>query len=166
MRTRASNVALGYWFKNDKISIGTDTSIDFRLNSLNYARLLCVLRMNELHLIHESSAVNTGRSVYDKNFILGTIVDYNDKLKLFGNFATELTQNKVDIACGFQYALDDTTTVKGKVDQRYVVALSILKSYRKFIDFGFIVRMSSLSKKTKQWNPKFNFGLSLNVADI
>jgi hypothetical protein len=166
VKTKPTNLSLGYWFKNDKVSIGADTSIDFRQNSLNFVRLLCSLKLNELRLIHEVSAVNTATDVYDKNFILGTIIDYNDKLKLFGNFSTELTKSNVEIAMGFQYALDETTTLKGKANQRSVFALSLLKSYRKFIDFSFIVRLSTISKKTKQFNPKFNFGLSLNVADI
>jgi hypothetical protein len=166
IRTRPSNLSLGYWFKNNKLSIGSDTSVDVKEHSLNYVRLLCVLNLTDLKLVHESSLVNSARTVYDKNFILGSILDYNDKLKLFGNFAAELTQSNVDLAVGFQYALDEATTVKGKIDNRYVVALSLLKNYRRFIDFGFIVRMSTLSKKTKDFNPKFNFGLSLNVSDI
>jgi hypothetical protein len=165
-KSQLSNLSLGYWFREEKFSIGSDTSVDIRDNALNYVRLLCVLKLNDLKLVHESSLVNSARSLYDKNFILGSILDYSDKLKLFGNFAAELTQSNVSLAVGFQYALDDSTTIKGKLDNRYAVALSLLKSYRKLVDFGMIVRMSTVSKKTKQIRPKFNFGVSLNVADI
>jgi hypothetical protein len=104
--------------------------------------------------------------VFDKNFIVSSIIDYDTNLKIFGNFATELTKSDVDVAVGFQYAVDETTTLKGKVNSRYVLGISLLKSYRNFVDFGLTVRMSTLNRKSNQFNPKFNFGISLNVNDI
>jgi hypothetical protein len=166
VRTKPSNLSLGYWFKNDKLSIGSDTSVDFKENSLNYVRLLGVVKLPDLKLFGETSLVNSAKTVYDKNLILGSILDYDDKLKLFGNFAAELSKRSVDLAVGLQYDLDASTTVKGKVDNNYRFALSLLKNYRKWIDFGFIVRVSTVNRKTNEFRPKYNFGLSLNVADI
>jgi hypothetical protein len=166
MSTIPSNLSLGYWFRNEKFSIGSDTSVDLREHSLNYVRLLAVINLTDLKIVEECSLVNSTKSSYEKNFNLGTILDYNDKLKVFGNCYAELSQRNVDLAVGFQYSLDDSTVLKGKVDNKYAIVLSLMKSYRKFIDFGFIVRVSTLSKKTKEFKPKYNFGLSLNIADI
>jgi hypothetical protein len=166
VKTRPAHLSLGYWFKNEKLSIGADSSVDIRDNSMNYVRLLGSFNLDKLNLLVESSLVNSEKAVYDKNVIIGSILDYSDKLKLFGSFATELTGKDADLAIGFQYALDQSTVLKGKVDNKNHVALSLLKNYRKFVDFGFIVRVSTVNRKTNQFNPKFNFGLSLNVFDI